>query len=110
MSTQDAPSVAVTDDPEVDRLNSTDPFALLTCLMLDQQTGMELAFLGAWKVLNRFGTLDPSAIAAADPAEFTRRWREPPAIQRFAGAVSGRLPQRAGFVHATYDGSAPPAR
>lgn len=106
MSAQNSPVVAVTDDPEVDRLNSTDPFALLTCLMLDQQTGMELAFLGAWKVQDRFGTLDPGAIAAADPDEFKRLCSEQPAIHRFPGSMAGRLQQLAAFIEATYDGDA----
>ena len=47
-----------------------DPFALLVGMMLDQQYPMEHAFRGPAKVLDRFGTLDPATIAAADPEEF----------------------------------------
>lgn len=98
--------VAVTGDPEVDHLNSTDSFSLLTGLMLDQQYGMEHAFRGGWKVLSRFGTLEPGAIADADPEEFQRLCSEPPAIHRYPGSMAGRLQQLATFVTATYDGDA----
>lgn len=98
--------VAVTGDPDVDQLNSTDAFSLLTSMMLDQQYGMEHAFRGGWKVLSRFGTLDPGAIAAADPEEFKRLCSEPPAIHRFPGSMAGRLQELAAFVEARYNGDA----
>ena len=48
------------------------PFALLVGMLLDQQYPMEHAFRGPAKLLDRFGTLEPAAIAAADPEEFAR--------------------------------------
>ena len=52
---------------------------------------MEHAFRGPEKVLSRFGTLDPAAIAAADPEEFTALCSRPPAIHRFPGSMAARL-------------------
>lgn len=73
--------VAVTGDDEADGLNSANAFSLLPSMMLDPQYGMKHAFRGGWKVMSRFGTLEPAAIAAADPDEFKRLCSEtPPSI------------------------------
>src|SRR4051794_420771 len=47
---------------------------------------MERAFAGPAKVLDRFGTLDPAAVAGADPGEFAALCAVPPAVHRFAGS------------------------
>ena len=60
----------ITGDPAADQVLDESPFALLAGMMLDQQFPMERAFAGPAKVLERFGSLDPAAIAAADPEEF----------------------------------------
>ena len=60
----------ITGDPTADKVLDESPFALLAGMMLDQQYPMEHAFRGPAKVLDRFGTLEPAAIAAADPEEF----------------------------------------
>ena len=57
----------IAQDPAADELLSTDPFALLTGMLLDQQFPMERAFAGPAKIRDRFGSLDPVAIADADP-------------------------------------------
>ena len=81
-----------------------DPFALLVGMMLDQQYPMEHAFRGPAKVLDRFGTLDPSRIAAADPEEFAALCATPPAIHRFPGSMAARLQALAALVEEKYDG------
>jgi uncharacterized HhH-GPD family protein len=73
-------------------------------MMLDQQYGMEHAFRGGYKVLSRFGTLDPAAIAAADPEKFKELCSTPPAIHRFPGSMAARLQELAGVVEAKYGG------
>lgn len=80
------------------------PFAIVLGMMLDQQYGMEHAFRGGWKVLSRFGTLDPGALAAADPEEFKKLCSEPPAIHRFPGSMAARLQELAALVESRYDG------
>ena len=79
------------DEPRPTRSSTDSPFALLVGMMLDQQYPMEHAFRGPAKVLDRFGTLDPAAIAAADPEEFEALCSTPPAIHRFPGSMAERL-------------------
>ena len=86
----------ITQDPHADQVLTDDPFALLVGMMLDQQYPMEHAFRGPAKVLDRFGTLDPAAIAAADPEEFAALCATPPAIHRFPGSMAARLQTLAG--------------
>ncbi|MFT4262500.1 MAG: HhH-GPD-type base excision DNA repair protein [Nocardioides sp.] len=94
----------IAQDPAADAVLAEDPFALLVGMMLDQQYPMEHAFRGPAKVLARFGTLDPAAIAAADPETFSELCRQPPAIHRYGGAMAARLQQLAQVVVTTYDG------
>jgi uncharacterized HhH-GPD family protein len=96
----------LTGEPEADRVLDEHPFALLVGMMLDQQYGMEHAFRGGWKVLARFGTLDPGAIAAADPEQFTALCSQPPAIHRFPKAMAARLQELAAVVESEYGGTA----
>jgi len=93
-------------DPAADRVLEESPFALLVGMMLDQQYPMEHAFRGPAKVLQRFGTLDPAAIAAADPQEFAALCAVPPAIHRFPGSMAARLQELARIVADDYDGDA----
>ena len=90
--------------PEADQVLDEYPFALVVGMMLDQQYGMEHAFRGGYKVLGRFGTLDPAAIAAADPEQFAALCSRPPAIHRFPGSMATRLQALAALVEARYDG------
>lgn len=91
-------------EPAADQVLDEYPFALVMGMMLDQQYGMEHAFRGGWKVLSRFGTLDPAAIAAADPEAFKALCSQPPAIHRFPGSMAARLQQLAAVVESKYDG------
>ena len=96
----------ITGDPAADRVLDESPFAVLVGMMLDQQYPMEHAFRGPAKVLDRFGTLDAAAIAAADPDEFAAMAAVPPAIHRFPGSMAARLQELARIVRDTYDGDA----
>ena len=82
------------------------PFALLVGMMLDQQYPMEHAFRGPAKVLDRFGSIEPAAIAAADPEPFAELCATPPAIHRFPGSMAARLQELARIVIEEYDGDA----
>lgn len=99
-------TIHITGDAAADHVLSDDPFALLVGMMLDQQYPMEHAFRGPAKVLDRFGTLDPARIAAADPEEFAALCSTPPAIHRFPGSMAARLQELAGIVEEQYDGRA----
>jgi uncharacterized HhH-GPD family protein len=99
-------AIQITGDARADEVLTDSPFALLVGMMLDQQYPMEHAFRGPAKVLDRFGTLDPAAIAAADPAEFKALCSTPPAIHRFPGSMAERLQTLAAIVVERYDGHA----
>ena len=94
----------IANEPAADQVLDQYPFAVVIGMMLDQQYGMEHAFRGGWKVLSRFGSLDPAAIAAADPDEFKALCSQPPAIHRFPGSMAARLQELAALVEAKYGG------
>ncbi|MET1058452.1 MAG: Fe-S cluster assembly protein HesB, partial [Nocardioides sp.] len=75
-------AIHITGDDHADQVLTDDPFALVLGMMLDQQYPMEHAFRGPAKVLDRFGTLDPALIAAADPEEFAAMAATTPAVHR----------------------------
>jgi uncharacterized HhH-GPD family protein len=96
----------ITGDPAADQLLSEDPFALLAGMMLDQQFPMERAFAGPAKIKERFGTVDPTAIATAPPEEFAAMCAVPPVVHRFPGSMAARLQTLAQIVVDRYDGDA----
>ncbi len=98
--------VRIAQDEAADAVLSNDPFALLTGMLLDQQFPMERAFAGPAKILERFGTLDPQAIAEADPEQFADLCATPPAIHRYGRSMAGRIQALAPVVVDDYDGDA----
>jgi uncharacterized HhH-GPD family protein len=96
----------ITGDPQADKVLDEHPFGLLTGMLLDQQVPMEHAFSGPAKILDRFGSLDPGDIAAADPEEFATMCATPPAVHRFPGSMAGRVQALAAHVVAEYAGDA----
>ena len=96
----------LTGDPAADEVLDNDPFALLLGMMLDQQVTMELAFAGPKKVLDRFGSLDPAAIADADPESFAELCAEPPAVHRVPASMAARMQELARIVAEEYGGDA----
>lgn len=99
-------ALTIAQDPHADEVLSTDPFALLTGMLLDQQFPMERAFAGPAKVLERFGTLDPAAVAAADPEAFADLCATPPAVHRYGRSMAGRIQALAVVVRDDWGGDA----
>jgi uncharacterized HhH-GPD family protein len=99
-------AIQIAQDPVADKVLSDDSFALLTGMLLDQQFPMERAFAGPAKILDRFGTLDPAAIAGADPEKFADLCATPPAIHRYGRSMAGRVQTLAAQVVEQYDGDA----
>ncbi|MGE5747300.1 MAG: HhH-GPD-type base excision DNA repair protein [Solirubrobacterales bacterium] len=97
-------TLQIAQDAQADKVLSDDPFALLSGMLLDQQVPMERAFAGPAKILDRFGSLDPAEIAAADPEEFAALCSTPPAVHRFPGSMAGRLQALAAHIVQEYDG------
>jgi uncharacterized HhH-GPD family protein len=98
------PKIQIAQDPEADRLLSEDPFALVLGMLLDQQFPMERAFAGPAVLAERFGPLDPAAVAAADPEEFAGLCARTPAVHRYPGSMAKRMQALAAYVLAEYDG------
>lgn len=96
----------LTGDPHADDVLNEHSFAVLVGMMLDQQYPMEHAFRGPAKVLDRFGSLEPAVIAAADPEEFAALCAQQPAIHRFPGSMAARLQEIARIVEDDYAGDA----
>ena len=99
-------ALQIAQDPHADEVLNADPFALLVGMLLDQQYPMEHAFRGPSKILDRFGTLDPAAIAAAEPEAFADLCATPPAIHRYGRSMAGRVQELARYVLDEYDGDA----
>ena len=97
-------ALQIAQDARADQVLTESPFALLCGMLLDQQFPMERAFAGPAKVLERFGSLDPAEIAAADPEQFAALCAEPPAVHRFPGSMAARIQALAAHVEAEYGG------
>jgi len=99
-------ALQIAQDPHADAVLNRDPFALLVGMLLDQQYPMEHAFRGPAKLLDRFGTLDPATIAAAEPESFADLCSTPPAIHRYGRSMAGRVQELARHVLEVHDGDA----
>ena len=95
-----------TGNDDADELLSEDPLALLIGFALDQQVTVQKAFSGPWDLRHRLGHLDARRIAATDPAELDRVFRERPALHRFPGSMAGKVQQLATAIADRYDGDA----
>ncbi|WEV78155.1 Fe-S cluster assembly protein HesB [Janibacter cremeus] len=99
-----SPQLRIAQDEAADEVLSSDPFALVVGMLLDQQFPMERAFQGPAKVKERFGTLDPAQIAAAEPEAFADLCATPPAVHRYGRSMAGRIQALATVVRDEYDG------
>jgi uncharacterized HhH-GPD family protein len=95
-----------TGNDEADALLSDDPLALLIGFALDQQVTVQKAFSGPYELRRRLGHLDARRIAATDPAELDRVFRERPALHRFPGSMAGKVQALAAAIAEQYDGDA----
>ncbi|WP_019931839.1 HhH-GPD-type base excision DNA repair protein [Nocardia sp. BMG111209] len=91
-------------EPEADKLLSTNDFALLTGMLLDQQFPMEHAFRGPQKIAERMDGFDLRRIAEADPEGFEELGATPPAIHRYGRSMARRVQELARYVVDNYDG------
>ena len=81
----------ITGDSVADELLTSNPFALLTGMLLDQQVTMETAFAGPAKLDERLGELTPASIAGTDPDKLLEVFKQSPAVHRFPGSMAERL-------------------
>lgn len=95
-------SLHYTDDAEANRLNATDPMALLIGFVLDQQVPVPKAFSGPIELKRRVGTLDAQRLADLPPDELEAAFRQRPALHRFPGAMAKRVQALAAAVASDY--------
>lgn len=96
----------ITGDEAADALLSSDPFALLVGMLLDQQVAMETAFAGPEKIRERLGGIDPATITGEDPDHLTAVFKQPPAVHRYPGSMAGRVQALATAVQEEWGGDA----
>ncbi|HXG26646.1 MAG TPA: HhH-GPD-type base excision DNA repair protein [Candidatus Binatia bacterium] len=101
-----AATLPFTGNPQADELVSTDPLALLIGFALDQQVTVQKAFSGPLDIRARLGHLDAKRIAATEPAELDRVFRERPAIHRFPGSMAAKVQALAAAIAERYEGDA----
>ena len=95
-----------TDSDEANVLLAREPVALLIGFVLDQQVPVQKAFSSPLELQRRLGTLEPARIAATDPAELDRIFREKPALHRFPGTMAERTQALCEALVQDYDGDA----
>ena len=95
-----------TGNDAADAFLSDDPLALLIGFALDQQVTVQKAFSGPFELHARLGHLDARKIAATDPAELDRVFRERPAIHRFPGSMAGKVQALCAAIGDRYDNDA----
>ncbi len=99
--------IAVTGEPKIDELNSTDPLALLISMLLDQQVTMEKAFRGPYDLKTRMGgRLDAGEIAELDPEELAVLFQGSPALHRYPRSMAGRTQELCRVLMERFDGDA----
>jgi uncharacterized HhH-GPD family protein len=95
-------SLHYTDDDEANRLNATNPMALLIGFVLDQQVPVQKAFSGPIELKRRVGTLDAQRLADMPPDELEAAFKQRPALHRFPGAMAKRVQALAAAVASDY--------
>ena len=87
------PSLHLAQDRAADELLTSDPFALLMGMLLDQQFPLERAFAAPWLLTTRLpgGRLDVRELADYDPEALVKLMAGPPALHRYPAAMAGRI-------------------
>jgi uncharacterized HhH-GPD family protein len=102
-----APKLALSQDPEADKLLSKDPLALLIGMVLDQQIPLEWAFKGPYELRQRLGhDLDAADLAAMDPEVLAKAFAERPALHRYPGSMAKSVHELCQQLVEDYDGQA----
>lgn len=99
-------TLRVTGDSEADDLVSTDPFALLVAMILDQQVPLEWAFRGPHTLRQRLGFLDAERVASMDVEDLVEAACQVPAIHRFPAVMARRIHAVAVHLFENYSGGA----
>ena len=94
-------------EPEADALLSSNPFALLVGMVLDQQVPLEWAFASPAVLQRRLGKkLDARALARMNPDALAEAFSSKPALHRYPGSMAGRVHELSRMVADRYNGKA----
>lgn len=100
-------AIYVTGDPAVDGFVSTDAFALVIAMVLDQQVPLERAFSAPAALRERLGVeLDPAMVAAMVPDALREAFSARPALHRFPAAMAERCQRVAQVIVDRFGGDA----
>ena len=100
-------TLALSGDPDADKLLSQDPLALLIGMVLDQQVPLEWAFAAPRRLQERLGgRLDVNDIATTDADALAAVFAERPALHRFPGSNAKRVQELCRIVVHEYGGRA----
>jgi uncharacterized HhH-GPD family protein len=92
-------------DQAADKLISSNAFALMIGMVLDQQIPLEWAFTGPKLLTERLGAeLDPKRIASIDEERLVELFSERPALHRFPGSMARRVHELAERIVTDYEG------
>lgn len=92
---------------EANTLLSSDPFALLVGMVLDQQVPLEKAFSSPLELKRRLGgPWGPAVVASCDEDRLVELFATPPALHRFPKANALRVQKLARIVIDDLDGDA----
>ncbi len=99
------PRLHLSNDEAADELLSSNPFALLVGMVLDQQIPLEWAFTAPFLLADRLkAPLGAQAVAETDPGELSSIFAARPALHRFPGSMAGRVHELARIVTEEYGG------
>ncbi len=96
----------LTGDDNADRYLVEQPLALLIGFALDQQVTVQKAFSGPYELRQRLGHLDAARIAAMDPADLDRVFRDRPALHRFPSSMASKVQELCRVVAERYGNDA----
>ncbi|HUI05309.1 MAG TPA: HhH-GPD-type base excision DNA repair protein [Acidimicrobiales bacterium] len=100
-------SLHLSQDRDADALLSSNPFALLVGMVLDQQVPLEWAFASPLELQRRLGRdLDAGEVAAMDPEQLSASFSAKPALHRYPGSMATRVHELARRITDDYDGRA----
>src|SRR3954466_5143003 len=107
MAAKNAKTLALSGDPDADKLLTEDPLALLIGMVLDQQIPLEWAFRGPYELTQRLGAgLDTGALAAMDPEPLAAAFAQKPALHRYPSSMAKRVQELCQHLVEEYGGDA----
>ncbi len=100
-------SLHLSQDPEADKLLSTDPLALLIGMVLDQQVPLEWAFSAPLELRRRLPEgFEAGRLAALGPDTLAAIFSQRPALHRYPGSMAKRVHELCRVLVEQYGGRA----